>query len=62
VSERENIISLRGFVKSFPFYMVAVLFLSNYNAPSGNAFGIAIGTAALLLYYQYMIEYISKMF
>jgi len=54
--------SAKGFIRSFPFYAISVLFLSNWNAPSGNALGIAIGAAAVLLYYQYVVEYVSKMF
>jgi protein-S-isoprenylcysteine O-methyltransferase Ste14 len=54
--------SAKGFLRSFPFYAIAVLFLSSWNAPSGNAIGIAIGAAAVLLYYQYVVEYVSKMF
>ncbi|MEM0147689.1 MAG: hypothetical protein QW139_01585, partial [Candidatus Micrarchaeaceae archaeon] len=37
------------------------LFLSDYNAPSGNILGIAIGATALILYYQFIAEYYSKM-
>lgn len=61
VPRKEEVISPRGFVRTFPFYVLAVLSLSDYNAPSGNILGIAIGAAALVLYYQYVVEYSSKM-
>ena len=54
--------SSRGFLRSFPFYALAVLFLSSWPAPNNNALGIAIGAAAVVLYYQYVVEYVSKMF
>jgi hypothetical protein len=78
VEGKENIITIQGYVKVFVFYSVAVLFLSPWNSyflsviginipgsatpPSSNDIGIAIGTAALLLYYQYVVEYVSKFF
>ena len=58
VSDEDNLISKRGFVKTFPLYVIAVLFITQFS----NPLSIAIGTGGLLLYYQYITEYVSKMF
>ena len=58
VSDEDNIISKRGFVKTFPLYAIAVLSISM----TSNPLSLAIGTGGLLLYYQYITEYVSKMF
>ncbi len=58
VSDEDNIISRRGFVKTFPLYAIAVLFIPM----TSNPLSLAIGTGGLLLYYQYITEYVSKMF
>ncbi len=58
VSDEDNIISKRGFVKTFPLYVIAVLSITQ----SSNSLSLAIGAGGLLLYYQYITEYVSKMF
>ncbi len=58
VSDQDNIMSKRGFVKTFPLYAIAVLFITQLS----NPLSLAIGTGGLLLYYQYITEYVSKMF
>ena len=58
VSAKDNIISKRGFVKTFPLYAIAVLFITQ----SSDPLSLAIGAGGLLLYYQYITEYVSKMF
>ena len=58
VNAKDNIISKRGFVKTFPIYAIAVVSI----AQSSNPLSLAIGAAGLVLYYQYITEYVSKMF
>lgn len=73
VPKNQDIVSYSGIIKTFAFYSLAVLFIAgpvtstiyptSYNSnTSTNNFGLAIGAAALLLYYQYIVEYVSKMF
>lgn len=56
----QNVLSWGGFIRTFTFYALSVLFLSAYNAPS-NGIELAIASAALLIYYQYIVEYVAKM-
>lgn len=57
---KDKIISMKGFVNTFPFYLLTVtLIFKSYNLPN-SGIGIAIGAGALIIYYQYIIGYVSE--
>lgn len=57
----QQILSWKGFIKTFSFYAIAILFLSDVNLPNYTTIGLAIGIPAMLIYFQYIVEYVSKL-